>query len=106
VRDVLQGTARLVPDRTVRVTPPDGEERELVTRGVRPVLGASAVEVRRIDNRLTVALSTGAALAGDAVLFAASRTPNTEGLGLEDAGVRLDAHRRIVVDRSRDLRGW
>ena len=33
------------------------------------------------------------------MLFAAGRTPNTEGLGLEQAGVRLDARGRIVVDR-------
>jgi NAD(P) transhydrogenase len=72
---------------------------EFERRGVRLVLGASAVGVRRVDGRLTVTLSTGTVLATDAVLVAAGRTPNTEGLGLEDAGVQLDAHGRIVVDR-------
>ena len=33
------------------------------------------------------------------MLFAAGRTPNTEGLGLEEVGVQLDARGRIVVDR-------
>ena len=32
------------------------------------------------------------------MLFAAGRTPNTAGLGLEEAGVRLDGRGRIVVD--------
>lgn len=82
----------------------DGELAGLVAdeferRGVRLFLGASVVAVRRVDGRLTVTLSTGTVLATDAVLVAAGRTPNTEGLGLEDVGVRLDAHGRIVVDR-------
>jgi pyruvate/2-oxoglutarate dehydrogenase complex dihydrolipoamide dehydrogenase (E3) component len=37
-------------------------------------------------------------LTADAVLFAAGRTPNTERLGLQEAGVRLDAGGRIIVD--------
>jgi NAD(P) transhydrogenase len=72
---------------------------EFQRRGVRLVLGAGADTVRRVDGRLSVTLSTGTVLAGDAVLFAAGRTPNTEGLGLEQAGVRLDTRGRIVVDR-------
>ena len=72
---------------------------ELGRRGVQVVLGADAGEVRRVGGRLTVPLSTGPVLTGDAVLFAAGRSPNTEGLGLADAGVRLDARGRIVVDK-------
>jgi NAD(P) transhydrogenase len=72
---------------------------EFERRGVRLVLGARADAVRRVDGRLTVTLSTNTVLAADAVLFAAGRTPNTEDLGLQEAGVRLDAHGRIVVDR-------
>jgi NAD(P) transhydrogenase len=72
---------------------------EFERRGVRLLLGASVVGVRRVDGRLTVTLSTGTVLATDAVLVAVGRTPNTEGLGLEEAGVRLDVHERIVIDR-------
>jgi NAD(P) transhydrogenase len=72
---------------------------EFERRGVRLILGADAEEVRRVDGRLTVTLSTGTVLVTGAVLFAAGRTPNTEGLGLEEAGVRLSDRRRIVVDR-------
>jgi NAD(P) transhydrogenase len=83
----------------------DGELAGLVAeeferRGVRLVLSAAADGVRRVHGRLTVTLSTGTVLAADAVLVAAGRTPNTEGLGLEEADVRLDARGRIVVDRS------
>jgi dihydrolipoamide dehydrogenase len=37
-------------------------------------------------------------LNADVVLVAIGRTPYTEGLGLEDAGVQMDNKRRIVVD--------
>lgn len=38
-------------------------------------------------------------LAVDEILVATGRIPNTEGLGLEEAGVQLDASGAIVVDR-------
>jgi NAD(P) transhydrogenase len=72
---------------------------EFQRRGVRLVLGAGADGVRRVDGQLRVTLSTGSVLDADAVLVAAGRTPNTEGLGLEQAGVRIDARGRILVDR-------
>jgi NAD(P) transhydrogenase len=71
---------------------------EFKRRGVRLVLGAGAHEVSRVDGGLRVTLSSGTVLAGEAVLFAAGRTPSTEGVGLERAGVRLDARGRIIVD--------
>jgi NAD(P) transhydrogenase len=82
----------------------DGEVARLVAdefqrRGVRLVLGTGAEGVRRVDGRLRVTLSTGTVLDRDAVLVCAGRTPNTEGLGLEQAGVRTDARGRILVDR-------
>jgi pyruvate/2-oxoglutarate dehydrogenase complex dihydrolipoamide dehydrogenase (E3) component len=72
---------------------------EFEQRGVRLILGAGTDGVARIDGRLRVTLSTGAVLATDTVLFAAGRPPNTERLGLAEAGVQLDARGRIVVDR-------
>src|SRR5512133_3776373 len=82
----------------------DGELAGLVAdefqrRGVRLVLGAGADGVRRVDGQLRVTLSTGSVLDANAVLVAAGRTPNTEGLGLAEAGVRIDARGRILVDR-------
>ena len=82
----------------------DGELADLMAdefqrRGVRLLLDVGARAVGRIDGRLTVTLSSGAPLATDAVLFATGRTPHTGGLGLEEAGVRLDTQGHIVVDR-------
>lgn len=72
---------------------------ELARRGVRLILGAGAKGVARIDGRLAVTLSIGDTVPTDIVLFAAGRAPNTENLGLEEAGVELDRRGRIVVDR-------
>ena len=72
---------------------------EFERRGIRLLLGAGVQSVVRRDQRLALDLSNGARLDTDAVLFAAGRTANIEGLGLEDAGVAVDARGRITVDR-------
>src|SRR5207244_11057653 len=51
-----------------------------------------------LAGRPEVRLSSGGGRRADAVLLAAGRTPNAEGLGLEDAGVQLNSRGRIVVD--------
>ncbi|MDE2297730.1 MAG: glutathione-disulfide reductase [Burkholderiales bacterium] len=58
-------------------------------------------EVERIErdvDRLHVTLRDGSALAADTVLYATGRHPNTAGLGLTEAGVRLAANGAVVVD--------
>lgn len=67
--------------------------RVILGGGVRPVVtrGEDGVEVR---------LGSGETLRPDKVFYSAGRNGNTEGLGLEEAGVALDAKGRIVVDES------
>src|SRR5207248_401128 len=50
-----------------------------------------------IDNELNVTLETGEVLRPDIALFAAGRTVNTEELGLEAAGVKLNARGAVAV---------
>lgn len=50
------------------------------------------------DASLRVHLTSGDPIEVDSVLVAAGRVPNTKGLGLAEAGVKLDAHGAIVVD--------
>lgn len=50
------------------------------------------------DGTLTVSMTNHDDLTVDCVLFATGRVPNTEGLGLEAAGVALGAHGEIAVD--------
>jgi NAD(P) transhydrogenase len=71
-----------------------------VADGIRLVLGAGQCQVERHERRLRVRLPGGEELHPEKVLFAAGRTGNTEGLGLEEAGIETDARGRIVVDAS------
>ncbi|MGE3269514.1 MAG: FAD-dependent oxidoreductase [Chloroflexota bacterium] len=66
--------------------------------GIHLVCGAKVQSVGRVDGVLTVQLASGATFQPDAVLVAAGRVVNTEGLGLEDAGVALDERGRITVN--------
>jgi NAD(P) transhydrogenase len=65
--------------------------------GMRPVLGAGQATVQRVGGQLRVTLADGERLHPEKVLFAAGRAGNTEGLQLQEAGVKTDRG-RIVVD--------
>jgi NAD(P) transhydrogenase len=82
----------------------DGEMSKLIAEhlkriGVDVILGSTTREIRRVDLSLEVTLTNGRSLHPDAVLFAAGRSVNTDGLGLEAAGVEMDKLGRIRVDR-------
>ena len=62
------------------------------------LFGASVARVAARDAGLEVELSTRQMLFPDTLLFAAGRVANTQGLGLEAAGVERDSRGRIVVD--------
>ena len=73
----------------------------LAGEGVEIVTGAQVREVRDGESEATVVYDKDGAqhaLAVDAVLPATGRTPNTEGLGLEVAGVRTAKHGAVEVD--------
>jgi len=75
---------------------------ELVRKGVDVRLQSQlgCIE-RRADGRLVAALTTGGRaerIEADAVMFATGRVPTTSGLGLEAAGVALDAQGAVAVD--------
>jgi glutathione reductase (NADPH) len=53
---------------------------------------------RREDGRLNIRMIGCDDIEADEVLFALGRTPNTDGLGLEDAGVELGDNGEIKVD--------
>jgi NAD(P) transhydrogenase len=66
--------------------------------GVRVLLDAGRATVDRDPEGLRVTLASGEVLRPDKVLFAAGRAGNTEGLRLEEAGVKTDERGRIVVN--------
>jgi NAD(P) transhydrogenase len=66
--------------------------------GVRVLLGATVDAVDTAGGGIKAKLSTGEMLDADTILFAGGRVANTEELGLEAAGVKLDKNGRIAVD--------
>lgn len=68
-------------------------------QGMRIVLGTGVRTASRINGELQITLETGEVLHPDIVLFATGRKVNTEGLGLETAGVKLGARGIIEVDK-------
>lgn len=68
--------------------------------GVQVILGMGTESVTRVGDQLHLTLSNGDTLTTEALLFAAGRTPNTAGLGLEETGVAMDKAGYIVVDEN------
>jgi dihydrolipoamide dehydrogenase len=74
-------------------------EDVLVRRGM-TVLGRSRMEsVVRVGDTVRVTLTDGRTVEGSHCLLAIGSVPNTAGLGLEEAGVTLDDHGFVRVDR-------
>jgi glutathione reductase (NADPH) len=77
-------------------------QAQLRAKGIALRLHCSVLSIaRRSDGRLTVEMRDDAVQSTreyDAVMYATGRRPNTRGLGLEEAGVRLDAHGAVAVD--------
>ena len=71
---------------------------EMGKKGVDIRLHAKAVALERDGDAIRVRLADGAELLADAVLYATGRSPNTGGLGLEEAGVQLALNGAVVVD--------
>jgi NAD(P) transhydrogenase len=66
--------------------------------GVTLYLGSTVESIEARDGELEVKLSTRQKRYADTVLFAAGRIANTEGLGLDAAGISCDSRGRINVD--------
>ena len=66
--------------------------------GVRLSLKTTISKLEKASGRIRATLSSGETVDTDVVLFAIGRHPNTEGLGLERAGVKLASDGAVVVD--------
>ena len=73
-------------------------EAGLEASGVRIVPGARASSASRSGGVTTLTLSDGSAVSAEAVLVAAGRVPNTDGIGLDEAGVSLSDRGFVAVD--------
>ena len=82
----------------------DGEVRghvadEMIRKGINLHLGTDVMEIKKKDDGLHVTCTNGSETVVDAVMYATGRVPNTEGMGLEEAGVKLGRRGEIMVDR-------
>jgi glutathione reductase (NADPH) len=74
-------------------------QSELERSGVNVICGSVIDELTPLpENRKLVTLSNSLQLEVDHVLWAVGREPNTKGLGLESAGVRLTQRAAVAVD--------
>jgi pyruvate/2-oxoglutarate dehydrogenase complex dihydrolipoamide dehydrogenase (E3) component len=67
--------------------------------GVHVMAKSRAAAVRRDGDQVTVTLTDGRQVTGSHCLLAVGSVPNTEGLGLEKAGVETDERGFITVDK-------
>ena len=65
-------------------------EDELLRRGVKLLKGARAIGIDRADGTVTVRCDDGRSVTGSHALLAIGSIPNSEGLGLDAAGVTSD----------------
>lgn len=74
-------------------------ERAFARRGVEVRPRSRAAGVRRVSDGVEVELADGSVISGSHCLLAVGSVPNTEGLGLAEAGVATDDRGFIEVDR-------
>ena len=73
-------------------------EEEFLRRGVRLFIGARAVGIDRTDEGVAVRCDDGRVAHGSHALLAIGLGPNSEGLGLQDAGVEVDERGYVPVN--------
>ncbi len=96
---VVERSAKLLPREDEDVS--DGIRSILENEGVRFALASECLTLSRDGAQIAVGAACGAdrpSIVGSHVLLAAGRRPNTDGLGLESAGIAADARGYITVD--------
>ena len=74
-------------------------EEELLKRGVRLLKGARAIDVKLDGDDVVVSCDDGRVATGSHALLAIGSVPNSEGLGLDAAGVQADEGGYVPIDR-------
>jgi pyruvate/2-oxoglutarate dehydrogenase complex dihydrolipoamide dehydrogenase (E3) component len=74
-------------------------EEELLKRGVRLLKGARAIDVKLDGDDVVVSCDDGRVATGSHALLAIGSVPNSEGLGLDAAGVQGDEGGYVPIDR-------
>ncbi len=82
----------------------DDEARELIAAGMRERgvdlhVCKNVKELRKVDGGIEAVLEDGTTTTYGQVMYATGRRPNTDGMGLEEIGVKLDKGGAVVVDQ-------
>ena len=86
---ILAGLDREIADEALKIFKKQGIEFRLETK---------VTSAKVVDGKAVIEIEGAEAITADRVLVAAGRLPNTDGLGLEAAGVKLDDKGRVIVD--------
>jgi glutathione reductase (NADPH) len=73
---------------------------EMVARGIDVRLNDTIQKIEDHKTHRCAILADGAAIEADQVMLAVGRTPNTKNIGLEAAGVKLNASGAVAVDKA------
>ena len=73
---------------------------EYARRGIRIITQRRITALAKSGDGLAATLDDGTELAADQVMMATGRVPNTTGLGLQNAGVKLGWNGHVVVDET------
>ncbi|MBX3504384.1 MAG: glutathione-disulfide reductase [Parvibaculum sp.] len=71
---------------------------EMLKKGVDLRMNCDIVSIEKKDGELHLKLTDGDVICTDCVMYATGRVPNTKGLGLEEAGVKLGKGGEVIVD--------
>lgn len=72
--------------------------KEIVRKGVDLRTGTNITAIEKQGETLVATLTDGTTLEADCIMFATGRHPRTQGIGLEEIGVEMDAKGAIKVD--------
>jgi len=70
---------------------------EIRKKGIDVRTHSNPVSIEKIDSGLLVTLEDGSTLEAEGIMYATGRKPNTDGLGLEEAGIELQQNGAVKV---------
>lgn len=71
---------------------------EMIQNGIDLHLGTNILSMEKVGDKIRVKASNGSEHDFDQVMFATGRVPNTDNMGLEEAGVKLGRKGQVEVD--------
>jgi len=78
----------------------DHLSNELEKKGIKLAMNTDISSIEKSDGKTVLSLNDGSTLSVDQIMYATGRSPNTENLGLESAGVKLGNKGEILVNEN------